>query len=328
MADSNKQRRRSARLKLFLFLSLACLAVLAVFGIVTRSTTTEKLQQQANQAGTQLTVSVVKPEKMPANISIDLPGQTQAYTQAPVYAQTSGYLKKWYFEIGSRVKEGDVLAEIDTPQVDQQLNQAKATLKQAQAALDLSRVTYQRDQDLLQRKVIAQQDFDTAASDLGVKQSTVNADEAAVLSLQALEDFKLVKAPFDGIVTARNTDIGALINSGSGNALFVVAQVKPLRVYVSVPENMAQDVTVGADAELIFNEFPGRTFSGKIVRTAGAIDPNSRTLLTEETLPTITGNFSPGLTPKFTSSLEARNARSWFRQIRCYSDRKGQPLAS
>jgi RND family efflux transporter MFP subunit len=281
MADSNKRGRQSARLKLFLFLGLVCLAILAGFGIVTRSTKTEKLQQQANQVSTQLTVSVVKPEKMPANISIDLPGQTQAYAQAPVYAQTIGYLKKWYFDIGSHVKEGDILAEIDTPQVDQQLNQAKATLKQAQAALDLSRVTYRRNQDLLQRKVIAQQDFDSAASDLGVKQSTVNADEAAVLRLQALEDFKLVKAPFAGIVTARNTDIGALINSGSGNALFVVAQVKPLRVYVSVPENSAPDVRVGADAELTFTEFPGRTFNGKIVRTAGAIDPNSRTLLTE-----------------------------------------------
>jgi RND family efflux transporter MFP subunit len=294
MADSDKRRRRSARLKLFLFLGLACLAVLAMFGILKRSTTTEQLQQQANQVSTQLTVSVVKPEKMPANISIDLPGQTQAYVQAPVYAQTSGYLKKWYFDIGSHVKAGDILSEIDTPQVDQQLNQAKATLKQAQAALDLSRVTYQRDRDLLQRKVIAQQDFDSVASDLGVKQATVNADEAAVLSLQALEDFKVVKAPFDGIVTARNTDIGALIKSGSGNALFVVAQVKPLRVYVSVPENMAPDVRVGADVELTFDEFRGRTFNGKIVRTAGAIDPNSRTLLTEVDVANDNGELFPG----------------------------------
>ena len=121
MADSNKRRRRSARLKLFLFLGLVCLAVLAGFGILTWSTKTEKLQQQANQVSTQLTVSVVKPEKVPANISIDLPGQTQAYAQAPVYAQTSGYLKKWYFDIGSHLKERDILAEIDTPQVDQQL---------------------------------------------------------------------------------------------------------------------------------------------------------------------------------------------------------------
>ena len=292
--NSNKQTRQSGRLRLFLFLGLICLAVLAVFGIMTRSATTEKLQQQANQATAQLTVSVVKPEKMPANISIDLPGQTQAYVQAPVYAQASGYLKKWYFDIGSHVKEGDVLAEIDTPQVDQQLNQAKATLNQAQAALDLSRVTYQRDQDLVRRKVIAQQDFDTAVSDLGVKQATVKADEAAVRSLQALEDFKIVKAPFDGIVSARNTDIGAMINAGSGNGLFVVAQTKPLRVYISVPESMAPDVIIGADAELKFNEFPGIAFSGKVVRTAGAIDPNSRTLLTEVEVANDSGELLPG----------------------------------
>jgi multidrug efflux pump subunit AcrA (membrane-fusion protein) len=177
---------------LLLFFGLACLAALAAFGIIMRSASTEKLPQQANQFGAELTVSVVKPEKMPANVSIDLPGQTQAYAQAPVYAQTSGYLKKWYFDIGSHVKKGDVLAEIDTPQVDQQLNQAKATLQEAQAALNLSRVTYQRDRDLSQRKVIAQQDFDTAASHLEAKQATANADEA-VRSLRALEDFKILR---------------------------------------------------------------------------------------------------------------------------------------
>ena len=180
------------------------------------------------------------------------------------------------------------------PQVDHQLNQAKATLNQAQAALDLSRVTYQRDQDLVRRKVIAQQDFDTAVSDLGVKQATVKADEAAVRSLQALEDSKIVMAPFDGIVSARNTDIGAMINAGSGNGLFVVAQTKPLRVYISVPESMAPDVIIGADAELKFNEFPGIAFSGKVVRTAGAIDPNSRTLLTEVEVANDSGELLPG----------------------------------
>ena len=286
--------RRSGRLILFLFAGLVVLAALAVYGLVTRSATTEKLEQQATQAASEQTVTVVKPERLPAAVSVELPGQTQAYIQAPVFAQTSGYLKKWYFDIGAPVKAGEVLAELDTPQVDQQLNQAKATLKEAQAALDLSLVTYRRDQDLLQRRVIAQQDFDTANSDLGVKQATVNADEAAVLSLQALEDFKTVKAPFDGIVTARNTDIGALINSGSGNPLFIVAQVKPLRIYINVPENMAQDVSVGASAELRFNEFPGREFSGKIVRTAGAIDPNSRTLLTEVDVPNESGELYPG----------------------------------
>jgi RND family efflux transporter MFP subunit len=288
------KRRRGARLIFFLFIAAVGLAALAVYGVFNRSASTAKLEQQANQAASEQTVSVVKPEHLAAAVSLELPGQTQAYIQAPVFAQTSGYLKKWYFDIGAPVKAGDVLAEIDTPQVDQQLNQAKATLKQAQASLDLSRVTYQRDQDLLQRRVIAQQDFDTAASDLGVKQATVNADEAAVLSLQALEDFKIVKAPFDGIVTARNTDIGALVNSGSGSPLFVLAQVKPLRVYINVPENMAQDVAVGANAELRFNEFPGKEFSGKVVRTSGAIDPNSRTLLTEVDVPNDSGELFPG----------------------------------
>lgn len=286
--------RRSGRLILFLFAGLVVLAALAVYGLITRSATTEKLEQQATQAASEQTVTVVKSERLPAAVTVELPGQTQAYIQAPVFAQTSGYLKKWYFDIGAQVKAGEVLAELDTPQVDQQLNQAKATLKEAQAALDLSLVTYRRDQDLLQRRVIAQQDFDTATSDLGVKQATVNADEAAVLSLQALEDFKTVKAPFEGIVTARNTDIGALINSGSGNPLFIVAQIKPLRIYINVPENMAQDVAVGASAELRFNEFPGREFSGKVVRTAGAIDPNSRTLLTEVDVPNESSELYPG----------------------------------
>jgi len=289
-----KRKPRRSGLMLLLFAVLIILAALAVYGVLNRSTTTEKLQQQATQAASEQTVTVVKPERLPTTVSVELPGQTQAYIQAPVFAQTSGYLKKWYFDIGAQVKAGDVLADIDTPQVDQQLNQAKATLKEAQAALDLSRVTYQRNQDLLRRRVIAQQDFDTASSDLGVKQATVNADEAAVMSLQALEDFKTVKVPFDGIVTARNTDIGALVNSGSGNPLFIVAQIKPLRVYINVPENMAQDVSVGANTELKFNEFPGREFAGKVVRTAGAIDPSSRTLLTEVDVPNESGELFPG----------------------------------
>src|SRR5580700_6326170 len=289
-----KRARQGGRLILVLFAGVVCLAALAVYGVMTRSAATEKLEQQANQAASELTVTVVKPNRLPATVSLELPGQTQAYIQAPVFAQTSGYLKKWYFDIGAQVKSGEVLAELDTPQVDQQLNQTKATLKEAQAALDLSLVTYKRDQDLLQRRVIAQQDFDTATSDLGVKQATVNADQAAVMSLQALEDFKTVKSPFDGIVTSRNTDIGALVNSGSGNPLFVVAQVRPLRIYINVPENMAQDVAVGASAELRFNEFPGREFTGKVVRTAGAIDPNSRTLLTEVDVPNESSELFPG----------------------------------
>jgi RND family efflux transporter MFP subunit len=270
------------------------LSVLAVYGIMRRSATTENLQNQANQAIADLAVSVVKPGKAPVTISTNLQGQTQAYSQASVFAQTTGYVKKWNFDIGSRVREGDVLAEIDTPQVDEQLNQAMATLKQAQAALDLSSVTYQRDGDLLQRRVISHQDFDNAESDFRSKQGTVNSDEAVVLRLGALEEFKILKAPFAGIVTARNTDIGGMVNAGTGTPLFVVARIKPLRVFINVPESMAKEVSVGDSAALKFDEFPETTFDGKVVRTAGAIDPASRTLLTEVDVPNENGQLFPG----------------------------------
>jgi RND family efflux transporter MFP subunit len=289
-----KKRKGTLWLKLSALVGVVALIVLAVLGIMARARTTENLQKQADQVNAARTVTVVKPGEAPAILSIDLPGQTQAYMQASVFAQTTGYLKKWNFEMGSQVKEGDVLAEIDTPQVDQQLNQAQATLKQAQAGFDLARATDQRDQDLFQRKVIAHQDFDNAESDFRAKEATVNADEAVVMRLQALESFKILKAPFDGIVTVRNTDIGAMVNAGSGNPLFIVARVKPLRIYINVPESMAHQVNVGDKADLKFNEFPDRTIPGKVVRTAGAIDPTSRTLLTEVEVPNEDGQLFPG----------------------------------
>jgi RND family efflux transporter MFP subunit len=267
--------------------------VLAVTGIMSRAVSVASLQRETNRSA-ELSVAVVTPKKAPATVAIDLPGQTQAYTEAPIFAQTTGYLKKWYFDIGSKVKAGDVLAEIDTPQVDQQLSQAKATLNQAQAALDLSKANYVRAQDLLKRRVIAQQDFDTSESDYRSKDATVSADAAAVSQLQALQDFKIVRAPFDGVVTARNTDIGQIVTSGSGRALFTLAQISPLRIYVNVPETMAGYVQEGGPATINFAGFPGQKFSGKVVRTAGAIDPNSRTLLTEIDVANESGQLFPG----------------------------------
>jgi multidrug efflux pump subunit AcrA (membrane-fusion protein) len=192
-----RKRSRRVGLAAFLIILLIALGVMVVYGLMKRSAWTAALQLQTNQNIAGLTVAVVRPEKAPSKIVVDLPGQTEAYTMAPIYAQTSGYLKKWFFDIGSRVKQGDVLGEVDTPTVDEQFNQAKATLGQAHAALDLSNATYQCDLDLLRRRVIAQQDFDVAKSDLREKQATVTADEAAVGRLQALEEFKLLKAPFD-----------------------------------------------------------------------------------------------------------------------------------
>jgi RND family efflux transporter MFP subunit len=292
-ADNRAKSRRSGMIKLIIVVFLSGFAALAFFGITSRFASSAVLQEETNQAA-QLTVAVVTPEKAPATVSVDLPGQTQAYIEAPIFAQTTGYLKKWYFDIGAKVKAGDVLAEVDTPQVDQDLNQAKANLAQANAALYLSKVTYIRNQDLLERKVIAQQDFDTSSSDLHSKEATVNAAAAAVSRLQALENFKIVRAPFDGIVTRRNTDIGQIVNSGSGNPLFDVAQVSPLRVYVNVPEAMAGYVRIGGSANVTFSEFPAQKFSGQVVRTAQAIDPNSRTLLTEIDVANDAGQLFPG----------------------------------
>jgi RND family efflux transporter MFP subunit len=292
-ADQRVPPRRTGLIKLIIVVFLAGFAALAFFGITARFASSVALQEQTNQAA-QLTVAVITPEKAPATVSVDLPGQTQAYIEAPIFAQTTGYVKKWYFDIGAKVKTGDVLAEIDTPQVDQDLNQAKANLAEAQAALVLSRLTYMRDQDLLERKVIAQQDFDTASSDLHSKEATVHANAAAVSRLQALEDFKIVRAPFAGVVTRRNTDIGQIVNSGAGTPLFNVAQVSPLRIYVNVPEAMAGYVRIGGPANVSFSEFPAQKFSGQVVRTAQAIDPNSRTLLTEIDVANDAGQLFPG----------------------------------
>jgi len=186
-----------------------------------------------------------------------------------------------YFDIGARVKKGDVLAEIDTPEVDQQLAQAEAQRKVAQAASDLAEITYKRDQDLFKNKVIAAQDFDTAADSYAGARSTVIADEAAVGRLQALEGFKTLRAPFDGIVTARNTDIGDFVAAGSGTALFRMAATAVLRVYVTVPQAFSSLIKAGEQAQLTVNEFPGQTIPAHVVSTAGAISPTSKRLLTE-----------------------------------------------
>ena len=209
-----KQRKR------FLFLVGAVVFIaLAFLGIQMRSSRTRAVQPVSHD--TKMEVSVVHPEKVSTTTSVELPGQTQAYTDAPIFAQTSGYLKAWYFDIGAKVKAGDVLAEIDTPEVDQELAQAQAQLKVAQSALNLSQATFQREQNLFNRKIIAAEDFDTAADTNHENQATMIADQANVNQLEALEAFKTIKAPFDGILTARDIDIGAYVAAGSGAQLSI-----------------------------------------------------------------------------------------------------------
>ena len=285
-------KRRTITTILFVAAAIVCGAI-AISSRKDKPTATQAHQPNSRSAPP-MTVSVVHPEKVSSTVTLDLPGQLQAYTDAPIFAQTSGYLKAWYFDIGARVKANDILAEIDTPEVDQELVQAKAQLQVAQSALQLSQVTYKRNQDLFNRRVIAPQDLDTSADTYYENQATAAADEANIDRLNALEAFKLVRAPFDGIVTARDTDIGAYVAAGSGTQLFRVARTSPLRIYVNVSQEYAQLVNIGVEADLTVPEFPGRTFSAHVTNAAGAVDPISRSLQTELQIPNETGELLPG----------------------------------
>src|SRR6202035_1719318 len=216
---------------------------------------------------------------------IILPGNVQPFITSPIYSRTNGYLKKWYFDIGAHVKQGDLLAVIETPEVDQQLEQSLSNLNTAKANLALSEITKNRYEGLLKTNAVSQQDVDNAVGSYNANKAIVDASQANVKQLQALQSFENIYAPFDGVVTARNTDIGDLINSGSSAGvktdLFHIAQPGTLRVYVNVPEEYSQGVKVGTTADLSLAEFPGRQFRGKLVRTADAINVTTRTLLIE-----------------------------------------------
>ena len=245
------------------------------------------------QTVVQDTVSVIHPEKSDA-ATVQLPGQLSAYTDAPIFAQTSGYLKSWSFDIGAKVKVNDILGEIDTPEVDQALAQAKAQLQTDQAALQLAQVTYKRFQLLFEQKVMDAQTRDTSADTYEEDKAKVTADQANIDRLNALEAFRLLRAPFDGIVTARDVDVGAYVANGSGNQLFRVARTSPLRIYVNVPQRDAQLVKIGMEADLTLPQFPGRTFRAHVTNTAEAVDPTSRSLLTQLQIPNESGELLPG----------------------------------
>ena len=304
-AVGEKNKRRG--LTVFFFVAAVLLVAIAASGVSSRSAATAALQKRANEASG-LVAGVAYPEKDPGIVLLQLPGQTMPYADAPIFAQTSGYLKAWYFDIGAKVKAGDVLADIDTPAVDQQLAQAQAQLGVAKAARDLAQVTYRRYQDLLKTNVIAPQDFDTVASNYHSSEATVIVDKAIVDRLQALEAFKHVTAPFDGIVTARNTDIGAYVPSGSGTQLFRMARISPLRVYVDTPEAFAPLVHPGDEADLTVNQFPAQKFAAHVVTTSGAINPTSKRLLTELQVPNETGKLQPGAFVQITLRLHTSTA--------------------
>jgi membrane fusion protein, multidrug efflux system len=243
-------------------------------------------------------VSVVSPERANANADLALPGSTQAIQETAIYARTNGYVRRWLVDIGAKVEAGQLLAEIETPEVDQELNQALASREQAAANLELARATLKRWQDLLQKKVVSAQEFDEKKAGFNARQADFNAAQANVKRLEETQAFQKIVAPFSGIVTARNVDSGMLVSAGSSNqsaALFRIAQTDPLRIFVTVPQSYARSIAAGQNAAVSFREIPDRTFPAKVVRTTGALDPASRTLLTELQVPNADGQLLPGM---------------------------------
>ncbi len=283
-------------------LLIAILALVIVAGIIAAGVLPLwKARAALNRETTDLAipnVTVVHPKRGAPQQEIVLPGNIQAFTDAPIYARTNGYLRKWYSDIGSRVKAGQLLAEIDTPEVDQQLQQARADLNTAQANARLSAITAERYEGLKNTESVSKQDVDNAAGDYEAKQAMAQSAQHNVDRLQQLQGFAKIYAPFEGVITARNTDVGALIDSGSSGGaareLFHIAATRQLRVYINVPQAFSQAAKPGLTPVLTLTEFPGRSFQGRLVRTADAIDPSSRTLLVEVDVDNPRGELFPG----------------------------------
>ena len=289
--------KRSRKSWIVIALAVIAVAGLLISGIWSRVKAGSALHAETVQAAT-TAVSVVSPKQTAPTDEIILPGNVQPFITSPIYARTNGYLKKWYFDIGAHVKRGELLAIIETPEVDQQLEQARSNLLTAQANLELASITKTRYQGLLKSNAVSQQDVDNAVGTYNANAAIVEADKAAVQQYSALVSFEKVYAPFDGVITARNTDIGDLINSGSTSNvktdLFHIAQPGVLRVYVNVPEEYSRGVKVGMSADLSLAEFPDRKFQGKLVRTADDINLTTRTLLIEIDVQNPTGTLLTG----------------------------------
>jgi RND family efflux transporter MFP subunit len=293
---SNPQGRPARRWWIAV-LALAIVAAIVISGILPRIHARADLDKETAEMAIP-TVSVVHPKRGAPAQEVVLPANVQAYIDAPIYARTNGYLKHWYADIGAHVKAGQLLADIETPEVDQQLRQSRADLATAEANLNLSQITATRYADLLKTDSVSKQDADNAAGDYAAKQATVHSAQANVRRLEELQAFEKIYAPFEGVITARNTDIGALIDSGSSGGtrteLFHIAQPDKLRVYVNVPEAYSQAAKPGLTADLALSEFPGRFFPGTLVRTAEAIDQSTRTLLVEIRVNNPTGTLLSG----------------------------------
>ena len=268
------------KLRRILEIVVVLIVIGLIVGFVPRRLARQKLLAETRADATP-TVNFAFPTQAKADLGTPLPADVQAFVEAAIHARASGYLKNWYVDIGDHVTNNQTLAEIDTPELDEQLDQVKAELDQAIAARDLAKITADRWTELLKTASVSEQETAEKKSDFVLKQANVEAAHANLHRLEELKNFDRVTAPFDGVVTARNTDIGQLIAAGSGGELFHLAQTNPLRVYVRVPQSLAHAITPGQKAALTFQEMPGREFEATVTRTAGAVDPVSRTLQVE-----------------------------------------------
>ncbi len=304
--------RKSPRRWLVPALTVLVAVLVLALGIRSRVRDETTLRAVTDQMAVS-SVSVVAPKLTAPATEIILPGNMQPFISSPIYARTDGYLKKWYFDIGAHVKAGELLAVIQTPEVDEQLAQAHSTLNTAQANLELAQITRDRYQSLLTKHAVAQQDVDNAVGTYTANKAIVDADMANVRHYEALVSFEKVYAPFDGVITARNTDIGDLINSGSNTAprtdLFDIAQTRTLRVYVNVPEEYSQGIKPGqTKADVALAEFPGKRFPGNLVRTSESINATTRTLLVEVDLDNPGGSLFSGSYAEVHLNIPAQNS--------------------
>ena len=304
VSETSQPRVSVSPYRRYLWAAIALVLLLAVWGILSRLLARNALVHEAREAAIP-TVITTQPHAGPAADTLLLPGSVQAYYEAPIYARTSGYLKAWYTDIGATVKKGELLAEIETPEVDQQLRQAEADLGTARANYELARSTNERWQGLLATESVSQQDADQRAGDAAAKAAAQASAAANVARLRELEGFKRVVAPFNGVVTQRNTDVGALINAGEtpGSALFRVADTHRLRIYVQVPQVYAAQVRTGMSTSLEFTDHPGQHFEATVASTAHALDAVSRTLQVELQIDNSSGELLPGSYVQVTFSL-------------------------
>jgi RND family efflux transporter MFP subunit len=293
MSGQAKEPGFLRRHRLLLIAGLLLSALVLALVVHARLRARKELKDAAKEAG-RIAVNVVHATRAAAKTELVLPANVQAFTETPIYARTDGYLKSWRVDIGSRVRAGELLAVIETPEVDQQLKQSRAALAQAEANLELARITAERWQNLLRYDGVSKQEVDQNVGTYKARQADYKAALADVERLKDLQSFQRVVAPFDGIITSRTTDVGSLIAAGTGSELFRLAKTDLLRVYVSVPEIYSRSMQAGVPAELKVAEYPDRAFTGKVVRSAGAILPSSRTLLIEVRIPNPGGELLPG----------------------------------